>query len=231
VAPLGPGESAFYHNIAAQQPVLYDVDLEAAGQVPEFVVTPFSTSTKYFEAAGRAWLVIFNYEAGVLGQRAELIEVTDGPEAAFEYGNTGSLGAAENFQANGDVDFRINEDGTVSLFVLATNNGIGSYRTVETIAVSAETPRDIMYTAGFESVFPNPFEQEALVSFRVQEAGHVLLEVYDLLGRRVRTLVDGHRAAGVHAASLEAGDLAGGLYVLRLQNGDRTAARAVTLAR
>ena len=42
------------------------------------------------------------------------------------------------------------------------------------------------------------------------------LVVYDLLGRQVRVLLDGTRAAGTHEVVFEAGDLSSGTYLVRL---------------
>lgn len=82
-----------------------------------------------------------------------------------------------------------------------------------------------------ESAYPNPFSTETTVRFYVPEAGPVALDVYNVLGQRVRTLVDGTRAAGWHEARLEAEGLPNGLYIYRLSAGAQTTTRKVTLAR
>ncbi|MDX1421013.1 MAG: T9SS C-terminal target domain-containing protein, partial [Rubricoccaceae bacterium] len=59
----------------------------------------------------------------------------------------------------------------------------------------------------------------------------VRLAVYDVLGREVAVLVDARVEAGTHRAVFEAGDLAAGLYVYRLQVGTDVRTGRMTLAR
>jgi hypothetical protein len=68
---------------------------------------------------------------------------------------------------------------------------------------------------------PNPFNPRTEIRWEQALPGPVRLEVHDLAGRRVRTLVDGHRQAGPHAAAWDGRDGAGrlgaaGTYVVRL---------------
>ena len=50
---------------------------------------------------------------------------------------------------------------------------------------------------------------------------NVNLVVYDILGRQVSTLVDGLKPAGVHQISFDARRLASGMYLYRLEAGDK----------
>jgi hypothetical protein len=73
-----------------------------------------------------------------------------------------------------------------------------------------------------EQNFPNPFNPETEIRYRVAEAGKIRLTVHDLLGRPVRTLADGFSRAGVHSAKWDGLDesgrpLPGGLYLYRIQ--------------
>ena len=63
---------------------------------------------------------------------------------------------------------------------------------------------------------PNPMRERATLRFQLAAAGHVRLEIFDLQGRRVANLVDGDRAAGAHAVTLEGRSLAPGVYHVRL---------------
>lgn len=64
--------------------------------------------------------------------------------------------------------------------------------------------------------YPNPFRQITMISYVLRTPQPVTLEVYDVLGRRVATLVDGRQPAGLHEVAFDAGVLPGGLYVYRL---------------
>lgn len=63
---------------------------------------------------------------------------------------------------------------------------------------------------------PNPFVGTTVVTFILPRAGHVALCLYDVLGRRVANLVDGHRAPGVHSLAWDGAALTPGVYFLRL---------------
>ncbi|MEM1096416.1 MAG: T9SS type A sorting domain-containing protein [Bacteroidota bacterium] len=65
--------------------------------------------------------------------------------------------------------------------------------------------------------YPEPFSQQTTIRYEVIDTVPVTLTVYDLLGRRVRTLVDGMQSAGVYDVVFEAGDLPTGLYFYRLE--------------
>ena len=68
--------------------------------------------------------------------------------------------------------------------------------------------------------YPNPFSAETTIEYSVNEEGHVKLVIFDMLGREVKTLIDETQAPGSYFVRLEAGELASGYYVTRLQQGN-----------
>jgi hypothetical protein len=58
-----------------------------------------------------------------------------------------------------------------------------------------------------------------------------MVEVFDMLGRRVAVLAEGLREAGRHAARLDASALSSGVYVVRMRAGDFVHAQRVTISR
>jgi hypothetical protein len=81
---------------------------------------------------------------------------------------------------------------------------------------------------------PNPFNPRTTVRFDLDRGGTVQLEVFDLEGRHVRTLVSGHLAAGEHAATWDGRGsdglaVASGVYLLQLRGSDFAETRHVTL--
>ena len=71
---------------------------------------------------------------------------------------------------------------------------------------------------------PNPFNPSTLIPFRTSHAGHVRLDVFNLLGQRVVTLIDETRPAGRHRVRWDGTDAAGrgvgaGVYLYRLSTG------------
>ena len=84
---------------------------------------------------------------------------------------------------------------------------------------------------------PNPFRDRAQLRFDVPRAGAAVLEVYDVNGRRVATLLSGERiAAGHHSVSWSGRDQAGravapGVYFAKLVAAGETRTRKLTLLR
>jgi hypothetical protein len=76
---------------------------------------------------------------------------------------------------------------------------------------------------------PNPTAGYASVSFDVPSAASVSIDVFDLLGRRVLTLVDGRFPAGRHLARMDAGSVSAGVYVVAMRAGDFAATRRIVV--
>jgi hypothetical protein len=82
--------------------------------------------------------------------------------------------------------------------------------------------------------YPNPFNPTTQIAFSLPTAGHAELAVFDLLGRRVATLVDGSLTSGVHQVEWSGsnGDgesAAAGVYFYRLTAGAQTETRKMLL--
>ena len=82
-----------------------------------------------------------------------------------------------------------------------------------------------------EANYPNPFNPSTTIAFSLPETSQVRLEVFDLTGRSVALLVNEHLPAGRHSASFDAANLPSGLYVYRLEAGDFSTTRKMTLVK
>lgn len=86
------------------------------------------------------------------------------------------------------------------------------------------------------SVSPNPFNPRLEIRYNLSQAGPVRLQVYDLRGRLVRTLLDEMRPAGAGTVLWDGCDQAGrvaasGVYQLQLTAGGQLSARRITLVK
>ena len=82
--------------------------------------------------------------------------------------------------------------------------------------------------------YPNPFNPSTIIPYQLPAPMHVRLEVFNVLGQRIATLVDGARPAGSHTASWEATDAGGravaaGVYLYRLSGGGAHLIRRMVL--
>ncbi len=60
--------------------------------------------------------------------------------------------------------------------------------------------------------YPNPFNAETVIEFDLPQQSYVTIEIYDLLGRRVVTLVDNPKEAGFHQITWDTTDQPSGIY-------------------
>jgi len=75
---------------------------------------------------------------------------------------------------------------------------------------------DVPTSYALEQNYPNPFNPSTTIHYQIPNAGHVLLKVYDMLGREVATLVDGVKEVGSYSATFDGARLASGVYIMRL---------------
>ena len=83
---------------------------------------------------------------------------------------------------------------------------------------------------------PNPFNPSTTIYFGLKGPSDVSLRIYDVAGRRVRILVDGVQAAGVHSVRWDGRDAGGrpvasGVYFTRLAIGDEQAVGKLMVGR
>ncbi|UCF06986.1 MAG: T9SS type A sorting domain-containing protein [bacterium] len=104
------------------------------------------------------------------------------------------------------------------------------------VLVSPGGGNDIPAVFRLDQNYPNPFNPITEISYDLPVDCHVTLEVYNVFGQRVATLVDAHQAAGTKVVQWEARDESGmavtsGVYFYKLQAGSFSAIRKMVLLR
>ena len=90
-------------------------------------------------------------------------------------------------------------------------------------------PNDTPATTALYQNSPNPFNPQTRVPYALAQAGHVRIDVFNVRGQRVATLVDEYQTAGHKTVQWNAGNVATGVYFYRLQAGAVTQTRKLTL--
>ncbi len=102
--------------------------------------------------------------------------------------------------------------------------------------ISGTTPSALPAFSRITGNAPNPFNPRTTIRYELAAAGEVRLDVYDLAGRRVRTLVNGRQEAGPQRVVWDGRDDAGrpgatGVYLVRLRTASGDDRRTVTLVK
>jgi len=72
-----------------------------------------------------------------------------------------------------------------------------------------------------ESAYPNPFNDRAMIRYRLAETGRVRLTLFDVQGRKVATLLDQDRIPGTYEISWKPLSIASGIYLIQLEAGGK----------
>jgi hypothetical protein len=77
--------------------------------------------------------------------------------------------------------------------------------------------------------YPNPFNPSTNIKYTLNTTGNVSLTVYNLMGQKVATLVNGTKTQGTHQVTWDAGNMASGVYVYRLNVAGNVITKRMTL--
>ncbi len=94
--------------------------------------------------------------------------------------------------------------------------------------IDIEAP-DQPATFSLSQNYPNPFNPTTQIEYQIPNAGLVQLEVFDILGRKVQTLVNKTQEVGTYTVTFDASALASGVYLYRLTSGSFTASKKLYL--
>jgi hypothetical protein len=93
------------------------------------------------------------------------------------------------------------------------------------------TGREFPAAFALQQNFPNPFNPTTRIEFHLASAAMTTLEVYNMLGQKVATLVQDVLQPGKHAFTFDAANLASAVYFYKLQSGSSVATRKMLLMR
>jgi photosystem II stability/assembly factor-like uncharacterized protein len=114
--------------------------------------------------------------------------------------------------------------GTVYAYAIAVNGRVIKLYDILTGVESTDNTVPADYS--LSQNFPNPFNPTTKIKYSVPETGHapslqhVILKIYDILGRDVATLVNEEKSAGSYTVELNAAKLSSGVYFYKLIAGE-----------
>ncbi len=77
--------------------------------------------------------------------------------------------------------------------------------------------------------YPNPFNPSTNFKYGLKESSNIVLEIYNVQGRRVKILVNERQSAGYHTLRVDMSDLSSGVYLYRLRAGNFVKSRKMIL--
>lgn len=163
------------------------------------------------------------------GQNIYLVGTSAGLYSTTELNGENTVWVKESPGIIGDVpvtwiDSRPS-DGTV---VVATHARGAFWGKAEEMVTSLEDTQQPLQVE-LQPNYPNPFNPSTNIAFSLNQASRVNLEIFDMRGSKVATIVDDRLAAGEHQYAFNASNLPSGVYIYRLRAGQNELSRKMTL--
>jgi len=98
-----------------------------------------------------------------------------------------------------------------------------------TVGVDDEEISGIPSDYILEQNYPNPFNPTTQIRFGIPQSGFVKLDIYNLLGQKITTLINEEMSSGYHSVDFNAEDISSGVYVYTLSVNDFVTSKKMVL--
>jgi len=115
------------------------------------------------------------------------------------------------------VSLNYSADGVIDLIQTVNKPGI----------VNLEPPKEFK----LHQNYPNPFNPVTTIEYSIPDNAHVILRVYDLLGKEAATLIDKYQPQGSYIVNWNAGNFSSGIYIYKLSTGSYTESKKMILSK
>ncbi len=177
-----------------------------------------------FDAVAGNGEVVLNWNTRTENDN-ERFEITrDGATVA----NIASLGNSSSGHNYSWTDNSVANDVTYS-YSLTSVAFDGTRELLATASATPTTNAGLPLMFALNPAYPNPFNPTTSLSYSLPEAAHVLLQIFDINGREISTLVNGAMNAGTHNVQFDAAQLSSGIFFARMSAGSFSASQKLVL--
>ena len=165
----------------------------------------------YFLDADTGW---------VISRRGQVIRTIDGG-IRWRFQDSGVTSSLNDmFFLNADTGWIAGDDGII---LKTTSGGV--------TAIDSDPEESIIIPEEIQLFqnYPNPFNSTTEISFYLSEHLPVTLEVFNIAGQRVATLLKGNMPIGRHTLNFQTDDLASGIYLYQLRTGNQFLQRKMVI--
>ena len=198
-----------------------------------FAGTYFGNGVYLSTDNGTSWTAVNN---GLTNSNVRALAVSDtnlfaGTDGGgfFHSTNNGTSWTSFNTGLTNNVVNALLVSGTY-LFA-GTNDGVWRLPLSEIITSVEDQNNGIPSQFILEQNYPNPFNPSTTIRYSIPASEFVTLNVYDVLGNEVATLVDEYRPAGSYEVNFNASQLSSGIYFYKLQAGSFVETKKMILLR
>ena len=189
-----------------------------------------------FDAAVSGTYAISFYDAAVFSESwVERVQLLDILENELYDVNEGTVITFQHSADQKNVDSGEGKNAPTSIpFEIASKSNMdieARFKLIITPGTMVSTPveSEIPSVVSLSQNYPNPFNPVTQIRYELPESVEVRLDVFNIQGQRVATLVNGVQQAGVHTLSFDASALASGVYLYRLRAGQSVITKKMTL--
>jgi len=185
--------------------------------------TPTTAYSYYSKSGDNLVIGVLNFTGGSVSTSVDFSALPLAPQTSYSFLDVLSETQNTISQAQlNQVSFTVPGWGAVVYHIDA--------RTGVPTSVAASSLTAIPYKFELDQNYPNPFNPSTTVRFSVEKTGRAVVQVFDILGRELRTLYDSEVQAGVrHQVVFDAAGLGSGMYFLRLESGGKAAVQKALL--
>lgn len=203
----------------------YDASGKFLGALTSAPIT--AGSIAYYTGSNANYVLVYDYNAELVN----IYDVTNGLDKAALVLSTPALGTAANLNGTGDIALKTNTDGTLTVFLLGTNNGFGAYK-LNTIITDVEKDNISSHPDSYSlsQNYPNPFNPSTNIRFSLAKSGNVSLKIYNVMGQLVKSIISNeYKSRGTYEYNINMDSFASGIYFYILNAGNQRITRKMVL--